>query len=288
MEDVFMFSAQLEPGKDAAVKEKPLDINSGAKRARAIFEDDESRMCNPYGESFKSKLLSFSISVGRVGHNKDACMKSVVNHKEKAQVFEDRPSFSAPNSVPGKASSDNRQDIGPPSHRTKTSGKVMGNGKETVTPPRVLYGWKVIHYDRVDINRVPFTASKYRVSAGTNKGYLTRPLKENLCGEHKGTINKGINKGKQISTEMGEELKDPDVLKILHKDMLDSVVSVNISPSLGLDGCISVPGEGQTGSDDLGNGVVRTSSPRQVDMSTAKDLDVVASNLHEAMDLALE
>ncbi|KAI9153279.1 hypothetical protein LWI28_008729 [Acer negundo] len=180
----------------------------------------------------------------------------------------------------GKASSDNRQDIGPPSHRAKTSRKVMGNGKETVTPPRVLYGWKVIHYDRVDINRVRIL--------GTNKGYLTRPLKENLCGEHKGTINKGINKGKQISTEMGEELKDSDVLKILHKDMLDSVVFVNISPSLGLDGCISVPGEGQTGSDDLGNGVVRTSSPRQVDMSTAKDLDVVASNLHEAMDLALE
>ncbi|KAI9153926.1 hypothetical protein LWI28_018597 [Acer negundo] len=43
MKDVFLFSAQLVPSKEAAVKEKSFDINTGAKHARATSEDDENR-----------------------------------------------------------------------------------------------------------------------------------------------------------------------------------------------------------------------------------------------------
>ncbi|KAK4833876.1 hypothetical protein QYF36_012741 [Acer negundo] len=82
MKDVFLFSAQLVPSKETAVKEKSFDINTGAKHARATSEDDENRC-------------------GRVGHNKDPCMEGVLNHEEMALVSEDGTRFGATSSVLG-------------------------------------------------------------------------------------------------------------------------------------------------------------------------------------------
>ncbi|KAK0587068.1 hypothetical protein LWI29_016800 [Acer saccharum] len=214
---------------------------------------------------------------GRVGHNKEACLEDVLNRKEGAQVSEDKTSSGATSNVTGlsepsqdnfgpwlqasyrrngrnnmglsfggkisallvgsgKASNDTRQGNGSPSHGAEIYGKLT-------KPPRILVLTKISNREGSKKKQVPYTVSKYKVSAGTNKGLLNRPLKENLSGVHEGTMSKSINKGKQISIEMDEDLEDSDVLKILYKDMLDSVVigTGSISPSPNLDRCISSP-----------------------------------------------
>ncbi|KAK3205475.1 hypothetical protein Dsin_019521 [Dipteronia sinensis] len=63
MEEMFRFSTQPEPGKIAAVKEKPPDPRFTCKRARATTNEDESLLRNPFSDSFKSKLLSTTYKV---------------------------------------------------------------------------------------------------------------------------------------------------------------------------------------------------------------------------------
>ncbi|KAK0573270.1 hypothetical protein LWI29_005431 [Acer saccharum] len=162
-----------------------------------------------------------------------------------------------------------------------TGKRVLNISSQLTKPPKIPVLVEISNRESSRKKHVPLTASKYRVFTGTNKGLLNRPLKENLSGINEGTISKSINKGKQISTEMEEDLEDSDVLKISYTGMLEFVGAGNSPPSTSFDGHIFGPGEGQIGSDDLGNGIVEPLPPRLVDVSSAKDLDVVASNLCE-------
>ncbi|KAK4846881.1 hypothetical protein QYF36_022951 [Acer negundo] len=211
----------------------------------------------------------------------------------------------------GKVSSDTRQGNGSPSHGAETSRKVMGIGKKATIAFGMIYSWKAIYHIRDVIN---MGGSRFVVLAKDGDEALTRrkalsissqlpkPLKYLVLVEisnRKGSRKKhvpfttskhraSINKGKHISSEMEEDLEDLDVLKILHKDSLDSVVVGNIAPFLSLDGSISSLGEGEISCIYLGIGLVGPLPPRLVDVSNAKDLDVVVSNLHEAMEVALK
>ncbi|KAK1568819.1 hypothetical protein Q3G72_029272 [Acer saccharum] len=135
--------------------------------------------------------------------------------------------------------------------------RVLNISSQLTKPPKIPMLAEISNREGSRKKHMPLTASKYRVSAGTNKGHLNQPLKENLSGVLEGTTSKSINKGKQISTKMEENLEDSDVLKILHKDMIESVGAVGPPP------------------------------PQLVDVSSANDLEAVASNLREAMEVAL-
>ncbi|KAK0597362.1 hypothetical protein LWI29_024539 [Acer saccharum] len=172
----------------------------------------------------------------------------------------------------GKIGSDSRHGNGLHSHGTEISRKVMEISNREVSRKK----------------QVHFTANKYRGALVTSKNHLIRPFKENLAGEQEWTIRKGNIKSKQVSAEIEKDLEDSNVLKILHKDMLDSVVNITNSLSPGIDGCNSILGEGKIISDVVSNGLGGTPSPLMVDVASAKDLDVVASNMHEAMKVALE
>ncbi|KAK1587230.1 hypothetical protein Q3G72_010829 [Acer saccharum] len=140
-----------------------------------------------------------------------------------------------------KASSDTRKGNGSLSHRVETSGKIVGISKKATIAPGMIYGRKTIHPIRDGIN---------------SGGVLGKVL-----GKNRFILLLASTGFLQISTEMEEDLEDSDVLKILHKDMLDSVVTSTNSLSPSLDGCSSGPSEGQIYSDDLGNGVVGPPPP---------------------------
>ena len=82
--------------------------------------------------------------------------------------------------------------------------------------------------------------------------------------------------------------KDSDVLKIFHKEMLESEGNGSKSLFPGFTGCGSVLGKGHTVSAAVGDSLDGTSAAVRVDDSRATYLDVVASNLREAMEVALE
>ncbi|KAK0573323.1 hypothetical protein LWI29_006396 [Acer saccharum] len=129
---------------------------------------------------------------------------------------------------------------------------------------------------------VPSSTNKYLVTTNTNKSHNSVSLKENM-GE-----GKGSNKGKQVNVELEEDLEDSEVLKLLHNDMMDIVMTATIAPSTGIDGCSSGLGEGNSSSSVICDGSVDLVPMQLVDVSVAKDLKVVALNLREAMEVALE
>ncbi|KAI9162084.1 hypothetical protein LWI28_023679 [Acer negundo] len=164
----------------------------------------------------------------------------------------------------GKIGSDSKKGNGFHLHGAKISRKVMGNGRKVVTALGGINGWKIVHSTGMTLikkKKVSFTANKYMSVVCTSKNHLIIPFKENLGGEHDGTIRKGNIKSKHVSVEIEEDLEDSDVLKILHKDMLDSVMNITNSFSPGIDDCNFVPGEGKIVSDVMGNGLGETPSP---------------------------
>ena len=78
---------------------------------------------------------------------------------------------------------------------------------------------------------------------------------------------------------MVEDLEDSDVLRSLYANVMDSVM-VSSEPSS------SIVGDGI--GDSSGNPDVVCVPGLQVDVSAAVDLDIVASDLREAMEVALE
>ncbi|KAK3193785.1 hypothetical protein Dsin_025095 [Dipteronia sinensis] len=231
---------------------------------------------------------------GRVGHSKDSCIEEVVNHKEGDKVHRKEPSSGTTSSDPRlsgskndtygpwmqvsygrnernnmgstfgdeksgymgnieKTDSNSRHGSGYPSHGVEVIGKGVGNRKEVVKALVMKNGRKVV----------------YSVKDDTSNG---------------------INKGKQVSTEMNEDLEDSYVLQSLHKDMMDSVMIVTNLPysDIYIYDCITVLVEGKSGSGVLGDGSIGALTLQQVDVSAAKDFDEVASNLHEAIEVTLE
>ncbi|KAK4836026.1 hypothetical protein QYF36_017579 [Acer negundo] len=71
--------------------------------------------------------------------------------------------------------------------------------------------------------QVPSTVSKYLVFKGANESLFNSAFKENLGGNHCSEESMGSNKDKQGSTVMEEDIEDSDVLRSLHKDMMESV-----------------------------------------------------------------
>ncbi|KAK1568848.1 hypothetical protein Q3G72_029685 [Acer saccharum] len=135
---------------------------------------------------------------------------------------------------------------------------------------------------------VPSLATKYLVTATSNKSHHSVSSKEYRGGGITPGCTVGSIKGKQTIVELEEDLEDSEVLKLLHKDMMDTVITATVAPSTGIDGCSSGLGEGSSNSSVILDGSVDLVPAQLVDVSAAKDLDVVASSLSEAMEVALE
>ncbi|KAK3204901.1 hypothetical protein Dsin_018947 [Dipteronia sinensis] len=138
---------------------------------------------------------------------------------------------------------------------------------------------------------VPSTANKYLVTTNSNNRHNSVSFKENRGVGHTPALpkyNNSSNKGKQVNVELEEDLEDSEVLKLLHKDMMDTVMPATVIPSTGIDGYSSGPGEGNSSSSVICDGSVDLVPTQLVDVSAAKDLEVVALNLREAMEVALE
>ncbi|KAK4850759.1 hypothetical protein QYF36_009560 [Acer negundo] len=216
----------------------------------------------------------------------------------------------------GKVSSDTRYGSGPPVNGADVSWKGVDNRKEIVKPYVAKNGRKVGNHIKEGNNNMrgsrfavlskevmegftgkkglhipkkhtlvpttlvlvetfnkdgnmnklgPSTANKYLVTTSTNKSHHYVSSNENRGGGHTSECIKGSNKGKQVNVELDENLEDSEVLKLLHKDMMDTIIIATISPSTSIDGCNS-----------------------SSNVSAVKDLEVVALNLSETMEVALE
>ncbi|KAK1568182.1 hypothetical protein Q3G72_021448 [Acer saccharum] len=207
----------------------------------------------------------------------------------------------------GKISSDTRYGDGLPVYGVDVSGKGVGNRKETVKPYVSINGRKVGNPVKEGNNIMGASRfavlSKEVIEGSTENKRLHIPKKPILVpitsvlaeisnkGGHIPTLSKyskGSNKGKQVNVELEEDLEDSEVLKLLHNDMMDTVMTATIAPSTGIDGCSSGLGEGNSSSSVICDGSVDLVPMQLVDVSVAKDLKVVALNLREAMEVALE
>ncbi|KAK0592278.1 hypothetical protein LWI29_016398 [Acer saccharum] len=128
-------------------------------------------------------------------------------------------------------------------------------------------------------NLVPSLATKYLGTATSNKSHHSVSSKEYRGGGITPGCTVGSIKGKQTTVELEEDLEDSEVLKLLHKDMMDTVITATVAPSTGIVGCSSGPGEGSSNSSVILDGSVDLVPAQLVDVSAAKDLDVVASSL---------
>ena len=79
---------------------------------------------------------------------------------------------------------------------TPTERRVLSILSQLTKPPKNPVWAEISNREYSKKKQVSFTASKYMVSTGTNKGHLNRLLKENLSGVYEGTISKNTNKGK--------------------------------------------------------------------------------------------
>ncbi|KAK1581795.1 hypothetical protein Q3G72_009095 [Acer saccharum] len=206
----------------------------------------------------------------------------------------------------GKVSSDTRFGGGPPKNGGDVSGKGVGNRRETVKPYVAKNGRKVGNYVKEGNNNlggsrfavlseevlegptgknglhipkkhplvpvtavlaeisnkignrmklVPSTTNKYLVIANTDKSHHSVSSKENRGGGITSKCTIGSNKGKQTNVKLEEDLEDS---------------------------------EGSSSSSVIFDGSVDLVPAQLVDVSAAKDLEVVALNLSEAMEVALE
>ncbi|KAK1591938.1 hypothetical protein Q3G72_016303 [Acer saccharum] len=255
-----MFSAQLEQGRSAEVKEKPPDPNFNVKRSRTLEEYDAGNLRKPGNVSFKSKLLSMS-SPGNGDQNEKVAKPPVVSAKDDPygpwlQVSYGRnmrnnngPKFAGKRSENGgsfgKMETVNRVESGPSTQGVETSRQDTETRKDAV-PRKGLV--EISNIERFNRKHLTSPASKYLVSNLGDKSSFNKSLKENV---RKGNMK--VNKKDKLhvsypkygsqSKDMEEDLQDSEVLKILHKE---------------------------------------------VDISNAGSFDVVASKLKEAMEVAME
>ncbi|KAK1592004.1 hypothetical protein Q3G72_017460 [Acer saccharum] len=226
----------------------------------------------------------------------------------------------------GKSNSTTKVGSGPSSYGVESFGKGMGNRRMMERVPAVVSGQKVVYpskngkpgisviegsrfavlsddvVDNTSSNKVlnksmdkgkgisnsvlseisnrvlsrkkktSLSPNKYLQNAGTDYCRTTILLKENICGEGIQVCNEG-------SSGVVEDLEDSDILRSLHLSVMDSVM-------LFADHAITNVGCGTSdlgGSSDAANGI-----GLQVDVSATLDLDIVASDLREAMEVALE
>ncbi|KAK4834261.1 hypothetical protein QYF36_019821 [Acer negundo] len=316
MEEPFRFLAQPVMGEMAAVKEKPPDLNSSAKRARSMSDGDEN-LRSLANESFKSKLVGMappgscvicngeeSVHVAESGSSCHKMASTVNGDKIDSfglwmQVSYGRNGRNVGGlSVGGKNSSNvgfigksggvAKVGSGSPAYGGEISGKIGGNKRVVGKAHAVVSGRKFANPTKNGklgnsvLGRSRFavlsdivdedSTTKKVPSKFVDKGRGISPFKENLCGED-------VNVCKEGSSGLVENLEDSDVLRSLHVSVMDSLM---VSSEL----FVSIIG-GSIG-DSGGNSDGVCGSGLQVDISAAVDLDVVASDIRDVIEVALE
>ncbi|KAK1576665.1 hypothetical protein Q3G72_015661 [Acer saccharum] len=305
---MFVFSAQQEAKMNEVMKEKPPDPNFNAKRARA-HEDLDDNMVRKSGDSFKSKLLGHSKEVCKEGKEEPKKATEVPDNGEEVTAA-GKDSFGP--WMPVSYGKNGRNNTGG-KFLSRRNGNVTNSGgigsspknnvvNRTVEVEKAIGAVKnvsgknnqprTVKQNKTDSSKVLSDISNRGKSSNVqwnkhpkkvlevNRSSFNKPFEESANKKGLDSVGKVHKMGKQQwklvdnhQANMEDELKDSEVLKALHQDMLNSGTIDKVTGEGSMDGvCDNV----------LDNFI------EQVDVPGASNFDEVASKLKEAMEVAME
>ena len=124
--------------------------------------------------------------------------------------------------------------------------------------------------------------NKYLIDPNTGPKIFNKPFKENdnrvwAKGTGKWTKKDIHQPARSKQAVVVENIEDSDVLKSLHKDLLNSVVAMSLAQGSDSSNTVSI----DANPEELGNKV------QQVVISGATNFELAASELKEAMEVAI-